>query len=275
MPNPENNQPQSDDQSPGVSGHSLRERWHEIRASLVERVQTRGFDLHCLQLEARICLDGVRWPDGVLCPNLFCESNNVQAVGGHEPMPYLCLECHLPFSTTSFSILNSINIDSLELLAATYVTVAHCGLVRARALAEWLATDDQTAKLLLEVIEKGIAGVLPANDDGDAVAQTFRVLAFILRGERAGAGVVIAATGVGLDWRRVLRRLDPVLQSRSEPTLPGIGPRVSPHRLAEPARKKRKPRQPRPPEPKAPGMRPDQMMIPFFAAKVRLERETE
>ena len=252
-----------------------QQAWHEIRATLGEMVEVLGADRLILGQEARICLDGVRWPDGVLCPHLFCDSANVQAVGGHELMPFLCLECQRPFSTTSFSILSSINIDSLDLLAATYVTVAHRGLVRARALAEWLATDDQTAKLLLELIEKGIAGVLPANDDGDALAQTFRVLAFILRGDRAGAGVVIAATGMGPDWRRVLHQLDPVLQSRSEPTLPGIGPRVVPHRLAEPARKKSKPRQPRAPAPKARGMRPDQPLIPHFAAKVRLERGAE
>ena len=255
MANTENNQPQSDDQSLGASGYSLRERWHEIRASLVERVQSCGFDPRRLQLEAQACLDGVRWPHGVRCPAPRCGSANVQAFGGHEPMPYLCLKCHGPFSATSFSILSSIKVDSVELLAATYVTVAHRGLVRARALAEWLETDEQTATPLLGSIEHGIAvqssrlmasqsaGDTPADCEGHAVAMTFRVLAYLLRAERDASEGVIADAGVEAYWRRVLRRLDPVRQSRCEPTLPGIGPRI----IARPSAtsRKRRPRKPR------------------------------
>ena len=170
--------------------------------------------------------------------------------------------------------MNSIDLDSLQLLAATYVTVAHQGLVRPTPLAEWLETDARTARLLLGLISKvsadGSSALTAAPTD--ALARTRSVLAFILRGDREDPGVVIAATGVGLDWRRVLHQLDPVLQFRSEPTLPGIGPRLVPQRLAEPVKKIRKPRQPRPPEPKLRGMRPDQMMIPYFAERGRRER---
>ena len=249
--------------------------WRECRANLEEMVESCGFELQRLQQEAQASLGSLCWPNGVCCPFPFCGSANVQASANHDQMPYVCLGCQRPFAATSATVLNFIKLDDLRLLAATYVTVAHQGLVRPTPLAEWLPTEEPTARLLLGLIEKGIAGVLPANDDEDAVAQTLRVLAFMLRGDREDPGVVVAATGVGLDWRRVLHQLDPVLQFRSEPTLPGIGPRVVARPSAEPARKKSKSRQPRPPAPKARGMRPDQMMIPFFTARVRLESGAE
>ena len=248
--------------------------WHEIRATLVEMVDTLGAEPFCLERKAQLCLDGVRWPHGVRCPYARCGSANVQAVGGHEPMPYLCPECQRPFSATSATILSSINIDGLELLAATYVTVAYRGLVRARALAEWLEADEQTAKLLLELIEHGVtvqssklmasqsAGVSPADCEGDAVAMTFRVLAYLLRAERDASEGVIADAGVEAYWRRVLPQLDPVRQSRCEPTLPGIGPRIVPRPSATARKRKaRRPRKSPVQEPKTRPMRPDQPEI--------------
>ena len=252
--------------------------WHEIRAPLAEMVETLGVDAFCLERKAQLCLDSVRWPRGARCPGVRCGSVNVQAVGGHGSMPHLCLKCRRPFSATSVTILSSINVDSLELLAATYVTVAHRGLVRARALAEWLEADEQTAKLLLGLIETGIAIVSPANDDGDAVAQTFRVLAFILLAERDDSGGVIGDDDDDDDveayWRRILPELDPVLQSQREPTLPGIGPRIAARPSATAGKRKaRKPRKSPVPEPKPRPMRPDQPEIRGFPEARELRRQ--
>ena len=248
--------------------------WCECRASLEEMVGARGFDLQRLQQEAGAYLRSLCWPEGVRCPYPACGSANVQAAGDHEPMPYRCQRCRRHFSALSATILSSFELDDLQLLAATYVTVAHHGLVRATPLAEWLDIDERTARLLIELIEAVSADEPPALPAAstDAVAQTRSVLSIILYGDRAGDGVVIAATGEEPDWRVVLRKLDPVLWSQREPTLPGIGPRVVPRRLAGPAKKKSKPRQPRTPEPKARGMRPDQPPIPDFEARLRRKR---
>lgn len=283
--NTENKQPRFDHQSPAVSGDCRQPAWRDVLATLDEMVESRGIDPVRLEQGAQACLDSLRWPDGVRCPNFACESEDVEAVGDREPMPYLCRRCHRRFSATSATILSRFTLDSLQLLVATYVTVAHHRVVSDRPLAEWLQTDERTAHLMIGLIKKVIAerpsellaaptdkGDAPTDGVGDAVALTRRVLAVILGGDPDGSGVAIAATGVEPNWHSVLPLLDPVLQSQREPTLPGMGPRIVPRRLAGPAKKKSKPRQPRTPEPKARGMRPDQLPIPDFEARLRRKR---
>ena len=274
MANTENRRPQVKHQSPAVSGDGSRQRpWYDIRASFEEMVESCGVDPFRLGQEAQACLDLLRWPGGVRCPHLTCGSEDVQEGANREPMPHLCRRCRRPFSATSATVLYRFTLDCLQLLVATYVTVAHPGIVKAWPLAEWLETDVRTAHWLLVLIEKVIAdrlselpvaptdaGGAPTDGGADAVVLTHRVLAVILGGDSDGARVAIAATGVEPDWHSVLPRLDPVRRSQIEPMLPVIEPKVIPSRLARLARKgkRRQPREPLLQQPDTRGVRPDQ-----------------
>ena len=274
MSTTENNQPRFNHESPGVSGYSSRQAWRDVRASLTEMVEACEADPFFLERDAQSFLSSLRWPDGVRCPSLACSSEDVQEAADHGPMPYLCQKCRRPFCATSATILSSIKLGCLQLVAAAYVSVEHHGLVTARPLAEWLETDERTARLLLELIRKVIAGSrswelpaapinvgdTPTTGVGDAVELTRRVLAVILGGDRNGAGGVIATTGGETDWHSVLPLLDPVRLSQSEPRLPGMELTAVPRPLAVTTKKTkpRQPRKPRVPEPNTRGMRPDQ-----------------
>ena len=182
-----------------------------IRASYKAVLWSLGADLTQLDLWAEACFVGIRWPDGIRCPQADCGSGNVQEVANGKPMPYRCRDCRRHFSGTSGTTLRSTTLDYLELLGACYLTVAHWEDVTARQLAECLEIDQKTARRLRKLFREAISDAHPslcaaaqtATDSVAPLALSGAVLAVVLRDKdgNSGQGAVsdVVPEGVNAD----------------------------------------------------------------------------
>ena len=170
----ENNPPKGEYQeptAPGRSAESPQQAWPNDRLSFGALVQSCGGDPYQLEKAAEACLVGIRWPDGIRCPQPECGSGDVREVANRKPMPYRCRRCRKHFSATSGTTLRSAKLSSLKVLVALYLLASHDPGITAVQLADYLEIDEKTArrlrKLFRTVMADASSGPLKVSVEAD------------------------------------------------------------------------------------------------------------
>ena len=183
-------------------------------------IESLGYDPEDLATKEEECLDAIRWPQGIRCPQAECGSANVQVVENGKPMPYRCRKCRKHFSRTTGTKLSSSKIGDLKLVLACHALAAHYPNVTNGQMADWLKVDKNTTRRLSNMYQTVVAGNQPEPTAGaqsvpvgtEPLALTRTVLAALLGSNDSGAdcaGESKPQNGLDPYWNQVLPRLDP------------------------------------------------------------------